>query len=334
MSRKKALWLGGLIMGSVLATGAWAKPLQFCLFDPSGKDGDLYALASDYLKQAEMPASGVEFKAYRDERIAVEDFKSGICDGVAVSTMRARQFNPFVGSIDAFGALSTPEQVRGLLSVLAKPQLNASMVQGKYEVAGVISLGALYVLVKDRSMNAVEKMAGRRVAVLDWDQSQAKLVQNLAAQPVATDVTRYASKFNNGQVDVIAAPALLFKSFELERGLGSKGAVYRFPLAQLTGTILIRQDRFPAGFAATLRSKAPAYLDASLARVARAEANLPGRYWLTLGEKEGEHYQQMLDAAREQLVEDGYYDPRMMALLRHVRCQQAPARAECSLALN
>ncbi|MGH8493021.1 MAG: putative solute-binding protein [Moraxellaceae bacterium] len=298
---------------------------RICVFDPAGKKGDLFDLAHEYLKAA----GPLQFRSYVDERIAVEDFKAGQCDGVVVSTFRARQFNPFIGSVDAFGGLAETRSLKALFSVLNRPQLQPNMVQGDYEVAGMLPLGALYVLVRDRRINSIGAAAGRKVAVLDWDKSQARLVEGLAAQPVAADVTSYAARFNNGEVDIMAAPAVLFERFEVQKGLGSRGAVYRFPLAQLTATLLIRSDRFPSGFASRMRAHAPDFVDTALARINAAEAALPARYWQVFAEPEQQRYQQLLTTAREQLTRDGIYDERMMALLHRVRCMEQPGNAEC-----
>lgn len=305
-------------------------PARFCIFDPAGKDGELFDLAKQYLKDA----GPLQLRAYVDERIAVEDFKAGQCDGVAISTFRARQFNAFTGSVDAFGGVPDTRSLKPLFGALNNPALASGMVNGPYEVAGMIPLGSLYVLVRDRSINSVEKAAGRKVAVLDWDKSQARLVEGLAAQPVAADVTSYATRFNNGQVDIIAAPALLFQRFELEKGLGRKGAIYRFPLAQLTGTLLIRRERFPEGFAARLRQRAPDFVDASLARIEAAEAAIPEHYWLTLSEAERQHFRQLLAGARDRLTQDGVYDVRMMAILHKLRCRSEPSSYECAVGLR
>lgn len=300
---------------------------RVCVFEPAGKGGELFALTQAYLQEA----ASLQYRSYADERIAVEDFKAGQCDGLVISTFRARQFNPFVGSVDAFGGLSETRSLKTLFSVLNKPQLAPSLVQGSYEVAGMLPLGPLYVLVRDRRINAIGAAAGRKVAVLDWDKSQARLVEGLAAQPVAADVTSYATRFNNGQVDIMAAPALLFRRFEVEKGLGSKGAIYRFPLAQLTATILIRRDRFPADFASRMRERAPGFVDTAMARISAAEAAVPAQYWQGLGESEREQYQQILASAREKLTRDGIYDARMMAILHRVRCQEQPSGYECAL---
>lgn len=319
-----------LLLG-LSSLGAIAAPApSFCIFDPSGKEGEMFGLVSRYLADA----GPLKLKPYVDERIAVEDFKAGQCDGLAVSTFRARQFNAFVGSVDAFGGVPDTPALKPLFALMNRPALAVEMVQGRYEVAGMVPLGSLYVLVRDRSINALDKAAGRRVAVMDWDKSQAQLVQSLAAQPVAADITTYAPRFNNGQVDVIAAPALLFRQFEVEKGLRRGGAIYRFPLAEVTGTLLVRHERFPEGFAARLRAKAPAFVDTSLERIREAESAVPAGYWMTLGEAERQRYQRLLGEAREQLTREGFYDPRMMTIMQRLRCKEDPAGYECVVGLR
>lgn len=39
-----------------------------------------------------------------------------------------------------------------------------------------------------------------------------------------------------------------FKPLELQKGLGTKGAIVNYPILQVTGNIIIRPDKFPAGF--------------------------------------------------------------------------------------
>jgi hypothetical protein len=104
------------------------------------------------------------------------------------------------------------------------------MVNGPYEVAGIVPLGAAYVFVNDRKIDSIEKAAGKKIAVLEWDKSQARMVQQLGAQPVASDITNFAGKFNNGQVDIIVgACRSLQAAGALQRDSETKGAVYRFP---------------------------------------------------------------------------------------------------------
>ena len=74
-------------------------------------------------------------------------------------------------------------------------------------------------LVNDRSINNLPKIAGKKIAVFDYDKSQAIMVQKIGAQPVSADITNFAGKFNNGQVDIIAAPAMAIKPLQGNRAM-------------------------------------------------------------------------------------------------------------------
>jgi hypothetical protein len=132
------------------------------------------------------------------------------------------------------------------------------MVNDDYETVAMIPLGAAYIMVNDRKINSLAKAAGKKIAVLDYDKSQAKMVQQIGAQPVSVDLTTVSGKFNNGQVDIMAGPALIFKPFELYKGMtapdGSvKGAIIRFPVIQVTGVMMMHRGKFPDGVGQLIR---------------------------------------------------------------------------------
>lgn len=312
------------------ATGA-LKKVTICIFDPLGTNGPAYANTREYMLEARRWGLDAVLKAYPDERVVAEELKAGQCDGIAITTLRARQFNKFVGTLDAVGGVPDDNHLRMVLSSLIQPTMAPLMVNGDYEVAGIVPLGAAYVMVNDRKINSVETAAGKRVAVFDWDKSQAKLVQQLGAQPVASDITNFSSKFNNGQVDIIAAPAVAFKPLELYRGLGTKGAIYRFPLAMITGVFLIRHDRFPPGIGQQFREIINTKLNVAFELIARSEKEIEEKYWMDLSAADKERYVRMMREARIQIRQDGMYDARMLKLLKRVRCKVAPSLGECSL---
>ena len=203
---------------------AKGKSYKTCIFDPLGRQGPAFNYAKDYSIEALNHGLNLQLEAYTDEKIAAEDFKAGNCDAVVITGLRARQFNKFAGTIDSVGGITSYEQMRTLVSTLAKPELGKFMVEGKYEIAAVIPLGAAYIMVNDRRIDTPEKASGKKVAVLDYDKSQAKLVGQMGANPVSSDITNFSGKFNNGAVDIIAAPAVAFRPLELYRGVGSKGS--------------------------------------------------------------------------------------------------------------
>ncbi len=61
------------------------------------------------------------------------------------------------------------------------------------------------------------------------------MVQQIGAQAVSADVTNFGKGTFNGQVDIIGAPAAVFRPLELHKGLGTKGAIVNYPILQVTG---------------------------------------------------------------------------------------------------
>ena len=142
---------------------------KICVFDILGAQGDAYGLMKDYALAATKMGAAVELKAYTDERTAAEDFKAGQCDGVLLTGLRGRQFNKFTGSLDSIGAIPSYAVMEKAIATLANPALAPRMVEGKFEVAGVAPAGAAYLFVKSRSINHVDKLAGKKIAIFDYD---------------------------------------------------------------------------------------------------------------------------------------------------------------------
>lgn len=329
-----------LAAGETLANGdTFEKPLHmsFCVFDPVGTKGDAATRANDMALQARKWNITTDIKVYTDERVAADDFKSGQCDGAVLTSLRARQFNKFMGSIDAIGAIRSYKEMRTVLQTLANPKIVPLTISGPYQVVAVVPLGAAYVFVNDRKIDSIEKAAGKKVAVLDWDKSQAKLVQQLGAQPVASDITNFAGKFNNGQVDIVVAPAVVFKPLELYRGLGTKGAIFHFPVVQITGSVIINRDKLSKQVPdlddriALMREYAFSHVEEAFSFVDKSEKEIDKKFWLELTPDDQLKYTRMMREARLMLTQDGTYDKRMMELLKKVRCKYEPQNYECAL---
>lgn len=314
-----------------LATQAQAAKQTVCVWDIMGTGGDVYRNAQDYALKAKGWGADLLLKVYTDERVAAEDFKAGQCDAAMLSGIRGRQFNTFIGSIDSIGSVPSNKVAFELMNVLSSPKLAAKMVQGNYEVAGVTPVGSVFLLVNDRSINTLAKAAGKKIAVLDYDKSQAKMVQRVGAQPVASEITNFAGKFNNGQVDIVVAPAIAFKPLELYKGLGTKGAVARFPIAQFTGDIIIRKDKFPEGYGQKSRDYVASQLPTAIKLIAKQEADIPAKYWMDIPAADQVGYVKLMREARLELTKEGIYNKDMMSLLKKVRCKVDPSSFECAL---
>lgn len=307
---------------------------KMCVYDPLGVQGDAFGLMKDYALAATKIGATLELKAYINERSAAEDFKAGQCDGVLLMNMSSRQFNQFTASLDSIGAIPSYEVMEKAISTLANPALALKMVEGKFEVAGVIPAGAIYLFVKSRSINQLDRLAGKKIAIFDHDKSQAKIVQKMGAQPVLSGISSSAAKFNNHAVDIVVAPAMAYKPLELYRGLGNDGAIVRFPIAQLTFQLLINKDKFPTGYGQASREYWHAQYDRSMRLISQAETAIPSAAWLDLPAASKESYVVLLRDARISLTKEGLYDPLMMTLLKKVRCSIESGNAECSQSLE
>ena len=302
-----------------------------CVFDPVGTAGDAYALVKDYALASKAWGADMQLKAYTDERVAAEDLKAGKCDGAVISGLRGRQFNSFTGSLDAIGALTDLKTAIGVYQLLAKPQLAKEMINGQYEIAGIGTIGPAYLFVNDRSINTLAKAAGKRIGVFDYDKAQAKLVQQIGAQPVSVDVTSAGGRFNNNQIDILPAPIVAYRPLELFKGLGEKGAIVHFPLVQISANFIIRKDKFPEGFGQKSRDWVAGQLGRSFAIIAKYEKDVPAKYWMEVPEQDQLGYIKMMREARIALTKEGIYDRKMMGLLKKARCQKNPTSFECAL---
>lgn len=332
------------IAAAVLATTSFssmaASQLNLCIFDPMGTRGDAYSFAQDYVLK--MPSFGIKkkvnLKVYTNEAVLAEDFQIGKCDGAAMSNIRARKFNKFSGSLDAIGAVPDYKHLNTVLKLLSKPKMSKYMKKGKYEVVGLIPLGAAYVMVNDRSINSLEKAAGKRIAVLDFDKSQSKMIQQIGGQPVSVEFSTIAGKFNNGQVDIIAGPTVIFRPLELHKGMTKngkvKGAIIRYPLVQVTAALLVNTEkgRFDDPAAnQKIREYVSTQLGTAYKFIKKEEKAIAKKYWMEVPAKDKPGYQKMMREARIQMTKDGYYDKKMMKLLKKVRCKYNPSNYECSL---
>jgi hypothetical protein len=339
-----ALACAGLA-ASMPGRAADATPPRLCVFDLLGTSGDMFNAAKDYALAMQSAGFGMTLKAYVDEHVAVEDFKAGQCEAVLATSFRTRAFNPVTASTDAFGATlilrqgkvdhaAGHEVMRMASQVFNAPSASGYVVQGKYEMAGLIDVGAVYAIVRDRRMNTPEAMAGKKILAFDYDKAQAVLIQKSGAQPVTADVNNFANKFNNGMADMAAAPAIAFKPLELLKGMGPQGAVSRFPFMIMSYQLIIERARWPGGFADASRRYWFQHFDEVMARVNKAEAELPPSIWMDLSPENTPKYAAFLRDTRVELIKQGIYNKQGLKLLKRIRCKLNPADQECSMPIE
>jgi len=318
-----------LVVIALLLGGTSAARAQvFCVFDILGTQGPLYSAMKGYALQARAWGANLEVRPYVDEGVAAEEFKAGQCDAVLLTGVRARQFNHTVGSIDSIGAMPGYPQLKLLLQTLAHPEAAKLMVSGPYEVAGIMPLGAAYLFLRDRHIDSVAKMAGKKMAVLDYDQAQLRMTERIGVQPVSSDVSNFAGKFNNGVVDIVAAPAVAYMPLELYKGVGTHGVVVNMPVAQLTFQLLLHRQQFPEGFGQHSREYFLGMFEPALKAVQEAEDQI--MFFYPPPDGDAEKYQEMMREARISMTAEGIYDRRMMSIMKKVRCRLDPGNVECS----
>ena len=301
-----------------------------CVWDLMGANGDNYSLMKDYRIAAREWGVDVKLKAYSDEKIATEDFRVGQCDAAVITGLRAKPFNTFAGSLESIGSIPSYKHLKAVVATISSPKAASLMQQGNYEVAGVMPMGSAYFFLNNREIDEVGKLAGKKIAVFDYDKSQSQLVQRVGAQAVPSDISNFGQKFNNGVVDIIAAPATAYRPLELYRGLGTKGGIPDFVLAQVFLQVVIRKERFPDGYGQQSRQYLSSQFDRVLAIVQRYESDINPKYWLHIPDTDRPRYFALMRSARIDLTKNGTYDKRMMSLLKKVRCQIEPQSAECS----
>ena len=302
----------------------------FCVFDPVGARGPIYSAMLDYQTQALTWGANLELKAYTNEAVAVADFQAGHCDAMGVTGTRVRPYNSFTASIEALGGLSNYRQMQQLLGMLTKPKAQRYMRQGEYEVAAILPGGAVYIFVRDKTINSVEAAAGKRIATLDYDKASVHVVEHVGATMVPSSVATFAPRFNNGDVDIAYAPAVAYQPFEMYKGLGKQGGIYRFSMAQMNFQMVIRHNKFPQDFGQKSREYTYQHFDKALEHIRQAEADIPENYWIDLPDDKETEYKEMLRQIRMALTQDQVYNPTMMKLMFKLRCKADPTHYECA----
>jgi len=339
MNNKTLLSLLAGVLASTLALPAAAQKL--CVYDLLGTAGDMNNMAKDFAVHASREGVKLEVKSYTDERVATEDLLAGQCDALMATGFRTRRFNSVAGSLDALGVSTIVRNgkvdIDGSYQVVLKtaqtfamPAAQSLMVRGDYEVGGIIPFGAAYPVLNDRNIKTVEALAGKKITAFDYDKAQAVMIQKIGAQPVSADITSFAGKFNNGSVDMIVAPASAYRPLELHRGIGTKGAMNRFPVLIMTYQVILNKSRFPEGFGQKSRSYWLTQFDRARALITKAEKDVPAAVWSDLTPENMIKYTIMLRDSRIQIAEDGIYDKQGLKIIKRVRCSINAADSECS----
>lgn len=307
-----------------------------CVFDLLGKAGESYKLMEEWALAAKAWGADINLTVYQSEEAVDKNFKTNKCDAAAMTTMRSREYNKFGGSIDALGGIPNNEIARRAINY-ALDKRNAKRLVSekngvKYELAMITPIGIAYIFVKDHAMNTLEKGKGKKFAYLHYDLAQKVAVERVGAIGVPSDIFNFVKKFNDGEVDAIASPAYAYKPLEIYKGLGTNGAMFTYPVVNVTADLIIKLEQFPEGFGIKSREWAVKQLPSSFKKIEKMEAEIPAKYKLNVSKDDALRYQKLLREGRIELTKRGVYDPVMMSVLKKARCTVDRTNFECSLA--
>ena len=309
-----------------------AESRTLCVYDPAGRSGDFYAVVQKYATQASAWGFDLELRPYTDEETAAKDYEAGQCDGVTATGTRLQRFNRFPSTIEAIGGLTSYPMLKQMVSALTRSDAAAQSLSANGNVTvGFIPAGAVYLFVRDRSVDTVEELAGKRIATLDYDRASLFMVERVGAIVVPADLGSLGPKFNNGDVDACYVSAPAYRPFELHRGLGTRGGIIQSPLAQATMQVMLRESKFSADFIKRSRQDLAGRFEESLAYIKKAEASIPSNYWVTVPESREEGWAELFQSVRIALRDEKKaYAGSMLTVMRKLRCAEDATRPECA----
>lgn len=306
------------------------KPVKFCIWDPVGSNGPFIT----FLKQTKLNAISwgidLQLEAYTDEKVAYNDFKSNICDAVFLTNVLARDLVPFSGAFGAPGAISSIEELKTLSATLNSPKAINVITNGRYEVSGLFPIGKIYTFVRDKSDLNISSISGKKVSVLNGDDASTRFAKVVGASPVHTSLATWGGQFNNGNVDVMFAPALAYNTFELYKGLGEKGGIIDFNILYAVMQMVVNTERVPEGFGASMREHALTRFDELENTVNQARSEIPEKYWVRLDAPTLQEYENLSKRIRLDLRDEKIFDPKAITILWKIRCKFNPSHTECA----
>lgn len=306
-----------------------------CVFDLLGKSGESYKLMEEWALAAKEWQADITLIPFQDEALVDRRLREGKCDAAYMTSMRARNYNKFAGSIDAIGGVTSNAIAQKAISYVLDKRNKHRMVTAQnganYEVVGIVQIGLAYLFVRDKNLNSIEKVRGTKFAILQYDAAQKIMVESVGAKPIPSEITDFVKKFNSGQVDAIAAPAYAYKPLEISKGVGGKGAMFTFPVVNVTGDLVARSDKFPTDFGIKSRAWFLQQLPQNFAMIKRLEMGVPSKIKMNFSAEDKIKYQKILREGRLSLTKQGVYDATMMSVLKRARCTVERTNFECTL---
>lgn len=305
---------------------------SLCIYDPTGANRPIFHTMERYAKAAEQWGVHFNLVPYNDEDVVAADFKSGKCDAVGLTGWRNLEFVKFAGSLDMVGGLQTYDELHKAIEAISAPKAAPYMTSGNYETVGVVPGGKLFLFARHReNLTGLQKAAGKKAAVLSYDKQAYALANDSGVQPVPATIATFGPMFNNGAVEYAYAPSFAYRPLELFKGLGTHGAIADFGLGMVSLQLDVHKDRFPVDFGQQSRTWVASNMwDPVILKIKLADAEIPDHYWEHIDGDNAKNFAALMVKARQDLWDQNWYDHQMQHMLKQIRCQADPAKAECS----
>ena len=328
MQTTKNLFLLALLGIGSIGTVA-AKSVTWCVYDMAGNSGDVMQAMKDYALAAKNWGVETKTKVYTSDQQAVDAFKNNTCDAVVASSFVTREFNSFMGTLGAVGLIPNHQVANQLFMNLDNASLKSHMTQNNYEAVGWMPIGPAYFMVRDRSLNSITELAGRKVGVLKSDPSQERMARRVGAVPVFMAFENAGQRFIQREIDVLASPVYAYQPLELHRGLGNRGGVINFPVAYISLVMITKQKEFPSGYGQKSREWFKARTPKMMQNVIQWEKTMPNKYWYDIPMADRTSYQRLVAQLRKEFIKSGVYDNKMIDLVLKIHCAQNEKYFEC-----
>jgi Solute-binding protein AdeT 1/2 len=319
-----------LSVSSFTANASGLTPVKFCVWDPVGASGPFISFLKDTKLKAISWGVDLQMDAYTDEKVAANDFRSELCAAVLLTNILAKDFVPFSAAFGAPGAIRTLDELKVLSKTLTSPKAEKLISNGKYQVSALFPIGEIYTFVRDKSNVDISAISGKKVSILNADVASERFAKVVGASPVHTSLATWGGQFNNGNVDVMFAPALAYNTFELYKGLGDTGGIVDFNILYAVMEMVVNTDKIPAGFADNMRKHALSRFDELENTVKQAHSEIPQKYWVSLDAEKKAEYESLSKDIRLALRDEKAYDSKAISILWKIRCKFNPSATECA----
>lgn len=318
----------GLFSG-YLMQNVFASSLELCVFDVMGANGDTMAVAKDYALAAKQWGVSIQPKVYTNLNAVIADFDQKKCGGIVADNYATKKYNPFMGTVGAVGAIPNYDIAHKVMTALSSPKLATKLKNKNYEVVGYMPFGLAYFFTKDRNLDSLEKLNGKKLGVLEMDPSQRRIAQKVGMRPVNMTFDNAAVKFRNGDFDVVPAPLIVYEPFEMEKIIGDKGGVANYPLGFLTMNFVLATGDYPTDFGQKSRQWFAQRMPQLMKTVERWDATVPRKVMYDIPAIDRSSYDRLLSQMRKEFIDNKTYDYSMITLINHLRCNQEPNFIEC-----